>query len=48
MRLHQAKLTILIWGSKGEEICQIDHLVQILLGSVILTKIHHPRIQWWL
>jgi hypothetical protein len=41
-------LTILIRGSKGGEICQNGHLVQILLGSVILTKSHHMRIQWWL
>jgi hypothetical protein len=40
--------TILIRGSKGVEICQNNHLVQILLGSVIPTKSHHMRIQWWL
>jgi hypothetical protein len=47
MRLRQAELTILIRGSKGGEIRQNDHLVQILLRSVIPTKSHHPRIQWW-
>jgi hypothetical protein len=40
--------TILLRGSKGGEIRHNDHLVQILLGSVILTKSHHTRIQWWL
>jgi hypothetical protein len=30
MRLRQAELTILIWGSKGGEICQNDNLVQNL------------------
>jgi hypothetical protein len=48
MRLRQAELTILIWGSKGGEIRQNGHLVQILLESVIPTKSHHMRIQWWL
>jgi hypothetical protein len=32
-------------GSKGGEIRQNGHLVQILLRSVIPTKSHHTRIQ---
>jgi hypothetical protein len=43
-----SRLTILIRGSKGGEIRQNGNLVQILLGSVIPTKSHHTRIQWWL
>jgi hypothetical protein len=41
-------LMILIWGSKGGKIRQNGDVVQILLGSVIPTKSHHTRIQWWL
>jgi hypothetical protein len=44
----QAELMILIRDSKGGEICRNDHLVQILVGSVIPTESHHMRIQWWL
>jgi hypothetical protein len=44
MRLHQAELMILIWGSKGEENRQNDNLVQkILLGNVIASRNHHKK-----
>jgi hypothetical protein len=38
MRLHQAELTILIWGSKGGEIRQNGNLVQNLVPKRNLNK----------